>query len=145
MAMFELPDLTPIAETLPKLLRRNGRFIAINLHPAFSKPGAYRSIDILENPNTGEQETRHSIKSTGYMYIPPCSSQAIRGQEKSQTLFHRPLCQLISPFLHSGELMMDRIKELAFEHEPDAKQIQSYHNFPQFPMLVAFRLRSVAS
>ena len=54
MAILELPALEPFASILPRVLKPNtGRFVAVNLHPAFSKPGAHRVIEVLENPNTG--------------------------------------------------------------------------------------------
>jgi len=144
MAQFELPSLEPLANTLPKLLRpKVGRFIAINLHPAFSKPATHRVIEVLENPTTGLLETHHSMKSSAYMSIDPCSSQGIRGQPTPQTLFHRPLHELLSLFLESGEMMLDRFKELAFKDEPESELAQSWHNLSQFPMLVAFRLRAM--
>lgn len=142
MAVLELPDLGPLATSVSKLLRPNtGRFIIINLHPAFSKPGAHRVIDVLENPNTGLQETRQWIRSNGYLSIGPRSSQGIRDQPVPQTLFHRPLQDMLSPFLKDGAMVLDSFKELAFQHEPDRAKIQSYHNFPQWPMLVALRLK----
>lgn len=144
MTILELPSLEPLARALPRLLKpKTGRFIAVNMHSAFCKPGAHRVVEVLENPNTGQQETRHSIKSVGYMSIPPCTSQGIRDQPAPQTLFHRPLQDVLGPFLESGEMALDRFKELAFDHEPDRAQIQSFHNFPQFPILVAFRMRRI--
>ncbi|KAF2098952.1 hypothetical protein NA57DRAFT_56585 [Rhizodiscina lignyota] len=144
MAILELPSLEPLARLLPRILKPGtGRFIAVNLHPAFSKPAAHRVIEVLENPNTGQQETRHWIKSSAYLSIPPCSSQGIRDQPAAQTLFHRPLQDVFMPFFATGKLTLDGFKELAFQHEPDRAQIQSYHNFPQFPMLIAFRLRVI--
>jgi hypothetical protein len=41
-----------------------------------------------------------------------------------QTLFHRPLQDLLGPLLNSGEMVLDRLKELAFGHEPNRAQIQ---------------------
>lgn len=141
MAILELPSLEPLCKALPILLKPGtGRFVAVNLHPAFSKPAAHRVMEVLENPDTGVQETRHWIKSSGYLSIPPCTSQGIRDQPAPQTLFHRPLQDVMMPFFRQG-MAMDGFKELAFQHEPDRTQIQSYHNFPQFPMLVAFRMR----
>ncbi len=146
MAILELPTLEPLARFLPKILKPGtGRFVAVNLHPAFSKPGAHRVIEVLENPNTGMQESRHWIKSQGYMSIPPCSSQGIRDQPAPQTLFHRPLQDMLMPFFATGKLALDGFKELAFQHDPDRAQLQSYHNFPQFPMLVAFRMKRIGA
>jgi hypothetical protein len=74
---------------------------------------------------------------------PPATSQGIRNQPVPQTLFHRPLQDLLGPLLNSGEMVLDRLKELAFGHEPNRAQVQSYYNFPRFPMLLEFRLRTL--
>ena len=39
---------------------------------------------------------------------------------------------------------MDAMREPGFEGDGDPSQLQSYHNFGQFPMLLAFRLRLIS-
>jgi hypothetical protein len=57
--------------------------------------------------------------------------------------YHRPLERLLEPFFKNG-LMMDGLKEKTFTDGPDEDQLQSYHNFPQIPMLIAIRFRRAA-
>jgi hypothetical protein len=46
----------------------------------------------------------------------------------------------MDPFFRHG-LVLDAMREPAFKGEPVLSQAQSYHNFQQTPMLLAFRLR----
>ena len=57
-------------------------------------------------------------------------------------IFHRPMHEILQPFFAAG-MVLDGMKEPVFDDGPDEKQLQSYHNFPQHPMLLAFRLRVV--
>lgn len=92
-----------------------------------------------------------------YLNIPPSWSEAVRGQPEPlvsamminsdtelilvQTVYHRPFWSLLEPFFQNG-LVMDAMREPAFQTEGgDPAHAQSYHNFPQTPMLLAFRLK----
>ncbi|KAH6656318.1 S-adenosyl-L-methionine-dependent methyltransferase [Truncatella angustata] len=147
MTLKELADLNPLARALPKLLAPKGRVIIVNLHPVFSKPAGHRCIEVLENDETGKQELHRYIKVRRYLDIPPVRSEALRGQPKPLMLFHRPFWSVLEPFLQSG-MVLDAMREPGFKGEPNgeqAAQAQNYHNFQQFPMLLAFRLRLAGS
>ncbi|KAK1020022.1 hypothetical protein LTR33_019286, partial [Friedmanniomyces endolithicus] len=75
-----LPSLEPIAEALPLLLKRGGRVVNVDLHPAFSKPAGHRGMEIFEDPETGKQQLKTYIKVMRYLNIPPSKSEAVRGQ-----------------------------------------------------------------
>ncbi|KAF7195315.1 Ubiquinone/menaquinone biosynthesis C-methyltransferase UbiE [Pseudocercospora fuligena] len=140
-----LPDLTPISEALPSMLKPGGRIVIVDLHPAFSKPAGHRGIEILEDPATGKQQQNNYIKVPKYLDIPPSRSEAVRGQPEPIWLFHRPFHALLEPFF-KNDLMLDAMREPAFRGEPrdlpvgQANHNISYHNFTQTPMLLAFRL-----
>ncbi|KAI0127476.1 S-adenosyl-L-methionine-dependent methyltransferase [Xylariales sp. AK1849] len=140
MTLKELPDLEPLAAALPKLLAPRGRVVMVNLHPVFSKPAGHRVMEILENDETGKQESHRHIKVSRYLDIQPVKSEALRGQPYPLTLFHRPFWSLMDPFFRNG-LVMDAMREPGFTGSSNPSQLQSYHNFGQFPMLLAFRLR----
>ncbi len=55
-------------------------------------------------------------------------------------IFHRPLHEIFQPFFAAG-MVLDGMTEPVFKDDGDPVQLQSYHNFPQHPMLLAFRLR----
>jgi len=135
-----IPSLEPIAAALPRMLKPGGRIVIVDLHPAFSKPAGHRGMEILEDPATGKQVLNTYIKVPQYLDIKPSKSEAVRGQPEPLHIFHRPFHRLLEPFFNNG-LVLDAMREPAFKGEPDIKQAQSYHNFQQTPMLLAFRLR----
>lgn len=45
----------------------------------------------------------------------------------------------MEPFF-KNKLVLDAMREPAFEGQPDIKQAQSYSNFQQTPVLLGFRL-----
>lgn len=135
-----LPSLDPVAKALPLMLKPGGRVVVVDLHPAFSKPAGHRGMEIYEDPNTGKQQLSTYIKIPKYLNVPPSKSEAVRGQPEPLWVFHRPFWSLMEPFFKNG-LVLDAMREPAFEGAPQPQQAQSYHNFQQTPMLLAFRLR----
>ncbi|EME76917.1 uncharacterized protein MYCFIDRAFT_147438, partial [Pseudocercospora fijiensis CIRAD86] len=138
-----LSSLEALAKMLPYMLKPNGRIVIVDLHPAFSKPAGHRGMEIFEDPKTGRQQLSTYIKVPKYLNIPPTMSEAVRGQPEPLWVFHRPLWALMEPFFRCG-LVLDGIREPAFEGDPIPSQAQSYHNFQQTPMLLAYRLRHCA-
>ncbi|CZT16049.1 uncharacterized protein RCC_01889 [Ramularia collo-cygni] len=138
-----LPDLEPIARALPLMLAPGGRVVIVDLHPVFSKPAGHRGMEIYENPATGKQQLDTYIKVPKYLNIPPTLSEAVRGQPEPLWVFHRPFHSLLAPFFNN-KLVLDAMREPAFKGDPVPSQAQSYHNFQQTPMLLAFRLRHMA-
>ncbi|CAK4031898.1 S-adenosyl-L-methionine-dependent methyltransferase [Lecanosticta acicola] len=135
-----LPSLQPIARALPLMLKPNGRIVIVDLHPAFSKPAGHRGMELYEDGNTGQQILSTYIKVPKYLNIKPSKSEAVRGQPKPLWVFHRPFWSLMQPFF-DNKLVLDAMREPAFQGQPVLQQAQSYHNFQQTPMLLAFRLR----
>ena len=139
-----LPNLEPLAETLPLLLKPAGCVVSVDLHPMFSKPAGHRGIEIYEDPCTGKQQIDTYIKVKQYLDIKPLQSEAVRGQSMPRTLYHRPIGTLLEPFFRNG-LVLDALREPAFNTEGgDPAHPHSYHNFPQTPMLLAVRLKHAA-
>ncbi|PPJ56792.1 hypothetical protein CBER1_05976 [Cercospora berteroae] len=138
-----LPDLQPLAKALPLMLKPTGRVVIVDLHPAFSKPAGHRGMEIFEDPKTGKQQLSTYIKVPRYLNIPPSKSEAVRGQPEPLWVFHRPFWALLEPFFKQG-LVLDAMREPAFQGDPVLAQAQSYHNFQQTPMLLAFRLKLLA-
>ena len=115
-------------------------------------------MELFEDPETGKQQLQTYIKVMRYLEIPPSKSEAVRGQPEplvcvshvceyskanrlQQTTYHRPFWSLLQPFF-AADLVMDAMREPAFATKGgDPEHAQSYHNFPQTPMLLAFRLR----
>ncbi|KAK2773510.1 methyltransferase type 11 [Colletotrichum kahawae] len=140
---FEVVNLLDTA-SLDDFSRRHNRIVIVNLHPAFSNPAGHRAMEVLENEQTGKQEFHRHIKVSKYLDVAPVKSEALRGQPYPLNLYHRPFWSLLEPFFRNG-LVMDAMREPGFTGPDDpsqlqSSQLQSYHNFGQFPMLLTFRL-----
>ncbi|KAH9843268.1 S-adenosyl-L-methionine-dependent methyltransferase [Teratosphaeria destructans] len=143
MTVKSLPDIQPLAEVLPLLLKPNGRVIVIDLHPAFMKPAGNRLIEIFEDED-GNQQRQFAMKTTKYLNVKnPVKSKAVQDQNEYIFQYHRPIWALLDPFFRAG-LSMDMMREETFRTAGDREHPQSYHNFDQIPMLLAFRLRHAA-
>ncbi|MCJ1248536.1 hypothetical protein MMC30_005754 [Trapelia coarctata] len=146
MVIMDIPTLEPFAAALPGLLKKDGRFVATVLHPAFCSSGTTLHIEIGENSNTGRQEIIHSINVKRYLNVPPARGQAISDQPVAQIYFSRSMSELFAPFFKAG-LILDGLEELAFPETPDETlsiPVESFKNFPQIPLILAFRFRKVA-
>ncbi|KYG40864.1 hypothetical protein M433DRAFT_77093 [Acidomyces richmondensis BFW] len=143
MTIKSLPEIEPLAKALPLFLKPGGRVIVVDLHPVFSKPAGHREIQIYEDPATGKQVMETCIKIKQYLNLPPVMSEAVRGQNKPVMLYHRPISTLFNIFAKAG-FVPNCIREPAFSTKGgDPVHAQSYHNFPQTPMLMAFRLKYI--
>ncbi len=58
---------------------------------------------------------------------------------ESQLYFHRSFQELFRPFFDAG-FKLDGLEEPAFTCGPNEKKIQSYHNYPQIPPILVFRM-----
>ncbi|KAM7191623.1 S-adenosyl-L-methionine-dependent methyltransferase [Naviculisporaceae sp. PSN 640] len=142
MAIMDIATLDPLARALPKLLSKDGVFIATILHPLFFTSDASRSVSQHFNLQTGELETVRSVIVREYLNVPPAKGIAIPGQPVKQLYFHRPIHQLFGDFLNKGELVLDRVEEPAFgEEHRNTQRVESSVNFLGVPALLAFRLR----
>ncbi|MCJ1255443.1 hypothetical protein MMC24_003259 [Lignoscripta atroalba] len=84
MAFTDFPTLEPLSAAIPGLLKSDGKFVTVTLHPVLAKPGTSRLVEVIENPATGILETIHSIRVARYLNIPRLYSEAIRGQPSPQ-------------------------------------------------------------
>jgi len=85
------------------MLKPKGRIVVIDLHPAFSKPAGHRGMEIFEDPSTGKQQLSTYIKVPKYLNIPPCLSEAVRGQAE-------PLVSHSPSFDHPFSLSLPKIQ-----------------------------------
>ncbi|KAK4213897.1 hypothetical protein QBC37DRAFT_343227 [Rhypophila decipiens] len=142
MAIMDIATLDPLAKALPKLLAKDGMFIATLLHPLFFTSDASRSVAQHYNQSTGEQETVRSVIVREYLNVPPAKGIALPGQPEKQLYFHRPIHELLGTFLKGDQLVLDMLEEPAFTAEDkDEKRVESTCNFIGVPALLAFRLR----
>ncbi|KAK4096349.1 S-adenosyl-L-methionine-dependent methyltransferase [Parathielavia hyrcaniae] len=142
MAIMDVADLEPLAKALGGgLLAKGGVFVATLLHPVFFTSNAERVITVGYNPATGNEEIVRGKLIKEYMSVPPAMGIAVPGQPEKQLYFHRPMHELFATFFKT-DLVMDAMEELAFtEEDVEENRIQSTTNFPQLPVILAFRMR----
>ena len=140
MALFDMADIAPMAEGLSRLLRPGGRFIFSVMHPCFN--GLHVTLQTEAADDGKKMITRHFLKLSAYLTAFTSSGIALRGQPMSQPYFHRPLQELLAPFLSAG-FVLDALEEAAFPptHRPD-KLTSWSRNYAEFPPVLLTRLRN---
>ncbi|KAI5806211.1 methyltransferase type 11 [Geopyxis carbonaria] len=141
MALMDLPDLAALAFALPRLLKSGGRFVATIMHPAFNSSGAHRALATADDPHA---PGAHCVHVGRYLDIPPTSGKAVAGQSRAQYYYHRPLAEVLRPFLERG-LVLDGFEEPAFRRDAEKGARKgrelSWMNYSQIPPVLGFRLR----
>ncbi|KAK2808542.1 hypothetical protein FQN50_004573 [Emmonsiellopsis sp. PD_5] len=145
MAIMDISTLEPLAAALPRLLKKGtGRFVATILHPLMTA-GITRLVEFSDDQATGREQKHRSIKLSKYLHVPPQKGVATKGQPFHQYHFHRPIHELLAPFLRSG-LVLDALEEPNFDEDYVASNDlddRSLRTLTQIPKILAFRLRTV--
>jgi 2-polyprenyl-3-methyl-5-hydroxy-6-metoxy-1,4-benzoquinol methylase len=139
MALFDMADIAPLAAGVARLLRPGGRFVFSVMHPCFN--GLHATF-VAEGYDDGRRfTTRYGLRLSRYLTPFTAEGIAIRGQPEPQLYFHRPLGELLSPFLSAG-LVLDALEEVAFPpgHQPE-KQTSWGGNYSEFPPVLLARMR----
>ena len=97
-------------------------------------PVSYTHLDVYKRQRYGLRLSR---------YLTPFTAEgiAIRGQPEPQLYFHRPLGELLQPFLSAG-FALDALEEAAFPpgYQPE-KQTSWGGNYSEFPPVLVARLK----
>lgn len=138
MAIMDMSDIDTLAEILPQLLKPGGRFIFSIQHPCFNQTGCRLTLE--EEDMDGELQLTRSIRISRYMTPFPSQGIGIRGQPVPHHYFHRPLQELLRPFLSQG-LLLDGLEERAFVLDETQPPRLSWDSFPEIPPVLIARLR----
>ncbi|KAI0466301.1 S-adenosyl-L-methionine-dependent methyltransferase [Xylaria cf. heliscus] len=142
MAIMDVSTIEPLAAALPKLLKKDGIFVATVLHPVFFTSGARRNIQIVDGPG-GYPEITRTKTIEKYLDVPPYYGAALYGQPAQQAYYHRPMHELFSTFFKTG-LVMDAMEEPAFTPEDATPgKLEGHTSYTQLPAILAFRMRRV--
>jgi 2-polyprenyl-3-methyl-5-hydroxy-6-metoxy-1,4-benzoquinol methylase len=139
MALMDIPQIEPLASSLPHLLKPNGRFVFTITHPCFNSAGAnlLAEQEVLD----GEVVVNHSVRVKRYLGLSSSKGVGIFGQPVLQYYFDRPLHQLLAPFFAAG-LRVDGMEEPAFDPSVTSNRETSWSgNFYEIPPVLAVRLR----
>ncbi|KAK1249326.1 hypothetical protein MKX07_002842 [Trichoderma sp. CBMAI-0711] len=141
MALMDVATLDPLADALPKLLSKDGVFVATLLHPVFMTSTYSRTVEVTYDPQTGDQVITRSKSIREYLHVKPSKGVFVVGQETRQFYFHRPLHELLGTFFKRG-LILDALEEPGFtEEDGDDDKAYATANFPQLPPILSLRLR----
>ncbi len=138
MALFDIADVEPLAAALARLLRPDGRFVFSVMHPSFN--GKHATL-VAETTDDGREiRTRYAVRLSRYLTPFTAQGIAIRGQPEPQLYFHRPLGELLRPFLRAG-FVLNALEEPAFPpvNRPD-KHTSWSGNYSEFPPALVARL-----
>jgi SAM-dependent methyltransferase len=138
MALMDMAEIEPLAATLPRLLRPEGRFVFSIQHPCFNQTGCRLTLE--EEDREGELLVTKSVKISRYMTPFPSEGIGIRGQPVPHHYFHRPLQELLRPFLARG-LVLDGLQERPFDSDENRPSRVSWDAFPEIPPVLVVRLR----
>jgi len=139
MALMDMESIELLAEALPLLLKPGGRFVFSILHPCFNQMGAKMILE--EETHDRRFAVAPAVKVVRYMTPFRAQGIGIRGQPVPQTYFHRPLQDLLRPFL-AGGLAIDALEERAFESREGDSPALSWDAFTEIPPVLIVRLRS---
>lgn len=134
MGMMDMPEIAPLAQALPRLLRPGGRFVFAVQHPAFNS--AYVRIQ-AEQRADGHASTWVSVH--GYADAHTGLGAGMPDEPNPHWYFHRSLSTLLAPFLAAG-LLLDGIREPTFA-EPQGTNALSWSHARGIPPILAARLR----
>ena len=140
MALMDMSEIEPLAEALPELLKPGGRFVFSIMHPCFNNNAVRLSV---EDEQVGaEFRSVPSVRVTKYLTSFDSQGIGIPGQPVHQTYFHRPLRELLRPFLEAG-LVLTGLEETAFTDASTTRTPLSWDHFPEIPPVLVVRLMNV--
>ena len=138
MALMDILELEPLAETLPRLLKPGGRFVFSVMHPCFNNNGCRMSIE--EEADGADFRLVPGVRVTKYMTPFSSAGIGIRGQPVPHVYFHRPISLLLQVFFRHG-LVVDGMEEQAFDGKTPGDRPVSWDSLPEIPSALVVRLR----
>ena len=137
MALMDVPEIAPLAASLPSLLAADGRFVFSITHPCFNRLATRFTAEA--EYEAGALVSRRGVFISRYLTAESGEGVAIHGQPANQLYFDRPLAQLLAPFFAAG-LALDGIEEPAF---PEGEQGDGpgWRTTPELPPFLVARLR----
>jgi len=136
MALMDMAEIDPLLRTLPRLLKKGGRFVFSVTHPCFNHTGIRRVGE--EEDRDGELVTTYGVKVIRYLSHGPSRGIGIVGQPVPQIYFDRTLSDLFGRCFHAG-LVMDGLEEPADQTTSSTPRAFSWENFREIPPVLVAR------
>ena len=143
MGIMDMAVVTPLAQTLPQLLKPGGRFVFSVLHPVFNSDGTRNTLE-REFTADGVRE-QFAVWVPDYLRTRAYRGIGIQGQTRPHWYFHRPISQLLRVFFEQG-FALTAFEEPRFPAEAysEAKSPLSSVFWQEFPLVMVVRLDLLA-
>jgi 2-polyprenyl-3-methyl-5-hydroxy-6-metoxy-1,4-benzoquinol methylase len=142
MAMMDIIDIAPLLQSLPKLLKRAGRFVFSLPHPCFSSTDMKFTADLEVRGERAEQVFAVEVRK--YLTPQAAKSVGILNQPQSHYFFHRPLSAVLGACFSAG-WVMDGLEEPAYPAGGAGKNPFSWARRPEIPAAIVVRLRAASA
>ncbi len=139
MALFDMVDIVPLIESLPILLKPNGKFVFSIIHPAFNSPPGMKMAE-ERLTSGGRTERSFSLSISRYKTAAIYKSVAMESQPELQLIFHRSISDIFNVCFDSG-LILDGIEEPVFDGNVELPDFLSWFNFEDIPPVLIARMR----
>ena len=137
MVLMDMPVIEPLARAGRRLLAPGGRFVFAVPHPAFHS-NAVRLCTERVTGDDGIEVTRHAVKLSDYLVVPPGKGTGMPGEPVPHWYFHRPLHELLGAFFEAG-FVLDGLEEPALEPRDTNPHEFSWRNVPGIPPVLVAR------
>ncbi len=138
MGLMDMASIDPLLKGLAQVLRPGGRFVFTLMHPCFNNPSCRLGAE--EEDREGELLTTYYVRTSRYLNQAPAKGLAILGQPRPQYYFTRTLSQLLNTCFAAG-YVVDGLEEPPIPPECQPKRALDWFNFPEFPPVLAVRVR----
>ena len=138
MALQDIADIAPLFRAVRRLVKQGGRFVFTISHPAFNMVDTVFAEERAEV--NGDIAYTRMLKQKTYLTESAIEGSGAPNEPNPHLYFHRPLHTLLNAAF-SGGWMADGIEEPAFPEGSLGGRRLSWVEFPEFPPVLAVRLR----
>jgi ubiquinone/menaquinone biosynthesis C-methylase UbiE len=139
MALMDMPEITVLFGTLPRLLKPRGVFVFSITHPCFHSAATQHFAEIQEE-GAGRHVTRTGVKVSSYLSPFSKKTEGIIGQPEPQWFFHRPLHVLFQMGFENG-FVVDGLEEPALPVREERNAGVGWKSMPEIPPVMVVRMR----
>jgi SAM-dependent methyltransferase len=137
MAIMDMENIEILIDHLPRLLKRDGKFVFSVLHPCFNS-GEITLFHEREDMG-GVVKDRYGVKISNYLVEKSELGIGMVGQPKPQYYFHRPISNLLKTCFKAG-LILDAFEEPSFTDIQNSERIHD-NVYKHIPAALVCRLR----
>lgn len=140
MALMDMPEIDPLFQALPDLLKPGGAFVFSISHPCFNSAAVQRFAE-MEEDASGRHVIRTGVRVTRYLEPVALKTEGILGQPEPQWLFHRPLHVLMRAGFAAG-FVVDGFEEPALPGPEEPQAVVRWRNMPDIAPVLVVRMRT---